>query len=90
MEISDENYRNFQRRVDRLCVLIVASDCSDQEIQIERLHLRVQAATLFPEKLPLYDMVYESRFDRLSEQFRGHTRRCEVRMRSRASGCTRS
>jgi hypothetical protein len=88
METSDEAYRNFQRRVDRLCVLIVASDCSDREIQIERLHLRVQAATLFPEKLALYDMVYESRFDRLCEQFRGGARRC--RMRSRASGCARS
>lgn len=78
METSDEAYRNFQRRVDRLCVLIVATDCSDHEIRIERLHLRVQAATLFPEKLPLYDMVYESRFERLSEQFR------------RASGCARA
>jgi len=36
----------------------------------ERLHLRVQAATLFPEKMPLYDMVYESRFRRLRQQFR--------------------
>jgi hypothetical protein len=86
MEISEEAYRNFQRRVDRLCVLIVASDCSDREIEIERLHLRVQAATLFPEKLPLYAMVYESRFRRLSEQFRGPVRHCEVGMRSRASG----
>ena len=84
MEISEEAYRIFQRRVDRLCVLIVASDCSDREIEIERLHLRVQAATLFPEKLPLYDMIYESRFDRLSEQFRGRVRRCVVGMRTRA------
>jgi hypothetical protein len=50
--------------------LIVASDCSDRDIDIERLHLRVQAATLFPEKMPLYDMVYESRFRRLRQQFR--------------------
>ena len=32
------------------------------EIDLERLHLRVQVAALFPEKMPLYDMVYESRF----------------------------
>jgi len=50
--------------------LIVASECSDREIAIERLHLRVQVATLFPEKMPLYDMVYESRFRRLRQQFR--------------------
>ncbi|HYY26916.1 MAG TPA: hypothetical protein VE860_03180 [Chthoniobacterales bacterium] len=63
-------YRSFQRHVDRLCVLIVASDCSDREIDIERLHLRVQAATLFPGKMGLYDMIYESRFRRLRQQFR--------------------
>jgi hypothetical protein len=70
MEPSQQAYLSFQRHVDRLCFLIVASDCSDREIEIERLHLRVQAATLFPEKMPLYDMVYESRFRRLRQQFR--------------------
>jgi hypothetical protein len=48
----------------------VASDCSEREIDIERLHLRVQAATLFPDKMRLYDWIYESRFRRLREQFR--------------------
>jgi len=33
-EPSQQAYRNFQRRVDRLCLLIVASDCSDREIDI--------------------------------------------------------
>ena len=70
MEVSDAAYREFQRRVDRLCSLIVASDCSEREIDIERLHLRVQAATLFPDKMRLYDWIYESRFRRLREQFR--------------------
>jgi hypothetical protein len=72
MEPSQQAYCSFQRHVDRLCLLIVASDCSDREIDIERLHLRVQAATLFPEKMGLYDMVYESRFRRLRQQFREH------------------
>ena len=44
---------------------MLASGCD-----IERLHLRVQVAALFPEKTPLYDMVYESRFRRLRKQFR--------------------
>jgi hypothetical protein len=70
MEISEQSYRNFQRHVDRLCFLIVASDCPDSAIEIERLHLRVQAMSLFPENVPLYDMIYESRFRRLREQFR--------------------
>jgi hypothetical protein len=38
---------------------------SESEIDIERLHLRVQAATLFPEKIPLYRMV-SALFRRLS------------------------
>jgi len=67
---SEQAYRDFQRHVDRLSFLIVASDCSDREIDIERLHLRVQAVALFTEKMPLYDMIYESRFRRLRQQFR--------------------
>jgi hypothetical protein len=74
MEITEETYRNFQRRIDRLCFLIVASDCTEREIDIERLHLRVQAAKLFPGKVPLYDLIYESRFRRLRQQFRAGSR----------------
>lgn len=70
MEISENAYGNFQRHVDRLCFLIVASDCPEREIDIERLHLRVQAIRLFPDKMSLYDMIYESRFRRLRAQFR--------------------
>jgi hypothetical protein len=66
-ESSEQAYRNFQRHVNRLCFLIVASECSDREIDIER---RVQVATLFPEKMPLYDVIYESRFRRLRQHFR--------------------
>jgi hypothetical protein len=67
---SEQVYRRFQRRADRLCFLIVATDCSERDITIERLHLRTEAARLFPEKYHLYDMIYESRFRRLWQQFR--------------------
>jgi len=73
MEPAEETYRNFQRRIDRLCFLIVASNCTERELEIERLHLRVQAVKLFPGKMPLYDLIYESRFRRLREQFRAHS-----------------
>ena len=66
----DLAYRSFQQHVDRLCFLIVATTCSDREIDIERLHLRTQAMHLFPEKMELYDRIYESLFRRLREQFR--------------------
>ncbi len=70
MESDEHDYRNFQRHVDRLCFLIVAADCPEREIDIEKLHLRVQAMHLFPDKISLYTLIYESRFRRLREQFR--------------------
>jgi hypothetical protein len=70
MESNEHDFRNFQRHVDRLCFLIVATNCPDREIDIEKLHLRVQAMRLFPDKISLYDLIYESRFRRLREQFR--------------------
>jgi hypothetical protein len=70
MLCEDLAYRSFQQQVDRLCFLIVATNCSDREIDIERLNLRTQAMHLFPEKIQLYDWIYESRFRRLRQQFR--------------------
>jgi hypothetical protein len=68
---TEQAYRRFQRSVDRLCFLIVSTDYPERDINIERLHLRTEAARLFPEKFHLYDMLYESRFRRLLSQFRG-------------------
>ena len=67
---SEQAYRRFQRRVDRLSFLIVASDVSERDIAIERLFLRTEAARLFPDRFAFYEMLYESRFQRLLDQFR--------------------
>ena len=67
---SEQAFRRIQRRVDRLCFLIVSTDYPERDINIERLFLRTETARLFPEKLRLYDMIYESRFRRLIAQFR--------------------
>ncbi len=67
---SEQAYQRFQRRVDRLSFLIVATDISERDISIERLFLRTEVARLFPERSKFYKMLYESRFDRLVEQFR--------------------
>lgn len=68
---TEQAYRRLQRRADRLCFLIVASDLPERDINIERLFLRTEAARLFPEKRQFYEMIYESRFRRLLIQFRG-------------------
>jgi hypothetical protein len=81
-EDEDVAYGGFQQHVDRLCFLIVATSCSDREIDIERLHLRTQAMQLFPEKIHLYDWIYESRFRRLREQFRNSSNNLNAENRS--------
>lgn len=62
--------RQFSRKADRIASLIVASDYPLIDIQIERNKLREEAESLCPERIELYDRIYEGRFDRLIEQFR--------------------
>jgi hypothetical protein len=58
------------RAADRLAFLIVATDCPRIDVDIERANLRRCCQQLFPDKMELYEMVYESRFRRLWQQFR--------------------
>lgn len=62
--------KQFSDRADLICRLIVGSDYPLIDIQIERGKLRDDAERLFPDRLEMYDYIYESRFDRLIEQFR--------------------
>src|SRR5437016_12373043 len=82
-EDRDALYLEFRRRADRLCFLIVATDTPRKEIEMERLNLRGLAISLFPEKLRLYELVYESRFRRLWGQFRGGSK-SGLRIRDRS------
>ncbi len=63
--------RRFLMRVQRLCVLIVSTDYPLVDIQIERANLREEVERFCPDRIDVYDRIYESRFDRLIEQFRG-------------------
>jgi hypothetical protein len=66
----NEKLAAFQRKADRIAFLIVASDYERIDVEIEKAELRAECARQFPDKLELYDMIYESRFQRLWEQFR--------------------
>jgi hypothetical protein len=66
----NEKLAAFQRKADRISFLIVASDYERIDVEIEKAELRAECARQFPDKLELYDMIYESRFQRLWEQFR--------------------
>ena len=65
-----ETMHEFQRMADRVCVLILSSDLPAIDIEIEKNKVRERCLELYPGREQLYDMVYESRFQRLWEQFR--------------------
>lgn len=56
---------------DRIAFLIVGTDYPDIDIEIEKWKLKDKITELFPDKVYLYDLIYEPRFRRLKEQFRG-------------------
>ena len=61
----------MQRQADRVCVLILSSDLPAIDIEIEKNKVRERCLELYPDREQLYEMIYESRFQRLWEQFRG-------------------
>jgi hypothetical protein len=68
--MTEKTYRDLQRRTDRICSLILISDFPAADIAVERSLLRGEVADNYPEVIDLYDQVFESRFERLWEQFR--------------------
>ncbi len=62
--------RLLATEADRVCRMILSPDFEDVDIAIERNRLRELCEELFPDRMELYDMIYESRFDRLWAQFR--------------------
>jgi len=61
----------LRRAADRVSTLILSTDLPEVDILIERNKLRVLCEKLFPGREDLFEMIYESRFDRLREQFGG-------------------
>ena len=68
---SREAMRELQRMADRVCVLILSSDLPAVDIEIEKAKVCERCLELYPDREQLYEMVYESRFQRLWDQFRG-------------------
>jgi hypothetical protein len=66
-----QSMREVQQMADRVCVLILSSDLPAIDIEIEKNKVRERCDELFPDREQLYEMIYESRFQRLQEQFRG-------------------
>ncbi len=66
----DAAVRALQRQADRICEMIVSGEAAPIDIDIQQAALRAEIARLFPDKQALYQLVYESRFRRLWQQFR--------------------
>ena len=60
----------LKMKADLICVLILCDQIPDRTIDGERKLLRHWCEKFLPEKMELYDMIYEARFDRLISQFR--------------------
>ena len=62
--------RELQRMADHVCSLILISDYPEIDIEIEESKVRERCEEWYPDSMVLYEMIYESRFNRLQEQFR--------------------
>jgi hypothetical protein len=65
-----EEMREVQRMADRVCTLILSSDLPAIDIEIEKNKVRDRCLELYPDQELLFEMLYESRFQRLWDQFR--------------------
>jgi hypothetical protein len=72
----DEERRvaEVQRAADRVCALILYSDIPLIDIKIAAANVRRLAKRLLPERAYLCEWIYDRRFRRLWEQWRGGER----------------
>lgn len=70
IEDERERFRRLACMVDEVCALIINEECPEIDIVLARQKARDLCCELFPDDLPLFDMIYGSRFKRLDEQFR--------------------
>lgn len=70
-EDEEEKVQEIKRRSEEIVSCILDPAYRAVDIQIKMDALRDTITAYFPEKSYLYDLIYESRFKRIREQFRG-------------------
>ena len=68
--MNEDLAEKLKRKTDLVCTLIFCPQVPDATIAGERKLVRLLCEKFLPDRLELYDLVYESRFDRLIQQFR--------------------
>ena len=66
-----EKARIIQKDAEEICRMILNEACPDVDIEIAKENLKEKVRKLFPDKMDTYRMIYEARFKRLGDQFRG-------------------
>jgi len=61
----------LRRMADRVAGMIVTSTYSDLDCALAERELRMECLRLLPDRMQLFDWIYQARFRRLREQFRG-------------------
>lgn len=70
-EDEEKRIEEIKGLADKIAFLIVSTDYPRIDIEIEKENFRERINELFPDKAYLYELIYEPRFRRLEEQFRG-------------------
>ncbi len=70
LEEERERVRRFQRLADGISRMILTEDYPEIDIELAKGALREECQRLFPDRMELFELIYESRFRRLWEQFR--------------------
>ena len=65
-----ERAAEIQESASRICQMILDDSCPDVDIEIAKEKLKRRVGELFPDKISVYEMIYEARFKRLWDQFR--------------------
>lgn len=73
IEEEREKVRKFQRLADGISRMILTADYPEIDIELAKGALREECQRLFPDRMELFELIYESRFRRLWEQFRGES-----------------
>ena len=62
--------KDIQDDAQTICRMILDETCPEVDIEIAKQNLAEKVRRLFPDKMEVYQMIYEARFKRLWDQFR--------------------
>ncbi|MBU1044757.1 MAG: hypothetical protein KJ915_10220 [Candidatus Omnitrophica bacterium] len=70
LKIEEEKIIQIRKKADKIVALIFNNQCAKIDIDIEKQKLKALIEHISPDKVDLYELIYEPRFNRLWDQFR--------------------